>query len=302
MVNTIEETKNKLELLSINSAMSNSIRYSMASLKEEFTKEYLSVANSGFGDENSLKDAEVVVIFGGRVADDSAALLSKIESKDTIYMHPIEDSRVDGRYIKYEAGSEEGVALLLLKYLSDSSTLTSSVAELIEDLDIGYLSAESSCSEEELDELKKIVSNKRVALVIGLDLATHDSRLEIARVVAAIANFSDIDIVPSYFVDAESSKKELTLSEPEELPSYDGVVVYNIESDSNILSGSKQFAQAAKLQDGVSVEFEVGGIKCNRLFKIDESLKGTIALNPMVGIEKFYRFNRVNIKIGSENG
>ncbi len=62
------------------------------------------------------------------------------------------------------------------------------------------------------------------------------------------------------------------------------------------------------MRDKDIVEFSIDGRKVTRVFIIDTSLKGTIAINPTfdLGLSEFavssYRFLKVNIsKIGSED-
>jgi len=107
-------------------------------------------------------------------------------------------------------------------------------------------------------------------------------------------------------------------SEVAELESYDGTVVYvcNPNSQKNIftnlcthlpkeseLCGSPQFATAAKVQDGDMVEISFNGQSIEKAFKLDETLKGTIALMPIFDLgfagQKIgarYRFNKAKIK------
>jgi len=74
-----------------------------------------------------------------------------------------------------------------------------------------------------------------------------------------------------------------------------------LKNDAYLL-GSNQFAMATKIQDGERVSFTIDGITFNRVFKIDTSMKGTIALNPTydMGLSaplvSSYRFSRVEIK------
>ena len=80
-----------------------------------------------------------------------------------------------------------------------------------------------------------------------------------------------------------------------ELPEYNGVVIYHsnpvlqfnsytnkakqLEKDSS-LRGSAQFAAAARITDGDLIEISFGERKIQRVFKLDDALKGTVALNP----------------------
>lgn len=73
-----------------------------------------------------------------------------------------------------------------------------------------------------------------------------------------------------------------------------------------MLTGSQTFAQETGLEDGQSIRFMIDGIEFERLFKIDTSMKGSIALNPTydmglsAGLISSYRFNRVDF-IASPN-
>ena len=137
-------------------------------------------------------------------------------------------------------------------------------------------------------------------------------------------NFSPLgEDLRGYELESITSEAKLDLAEPEELPSFDGVVVYSVNPAHNPnpftqkakltktepkLLGSKQFAMAAKLSDGDRVEYEVNGKTVTRMFSIDTSLKGTVALNPTfdMGLSAFavssYKFSKINIKkVGSAN-
>jgi NADH-quinone oxidoreductase subunit G len=321
------------------------------------------------------------------------------------------------QFVKYEAGSEEGVAALLAATLLRDADLPTELRTLIDELDIGNLSAESNVGEEELETLRRSLWKKRnFTLVVGADLYDHPKAESIARLLAAIERYGDFDVllvppatnargvaeictldpepvgytvgynapgdfvlsalgggdldmpalnqqegtfttvdqrvVPTHpavpyggytlnqlcnalgvggrytidqtpdlpasagyrsvafddlpdFFDATGAehrgyrlervaqKRHEHYDEPEDLPTYDGVVVYRcnignrfnpftaqsalIQSEA-LLSGSEQFAVAAKLQDGQQVHFELEGRSFVRTFRVDPQLKGTIAL------------------------
>jgi len=100
------------------------------------------------------------------------------------------------KFLKYEAGSEEGVVALLLELLTKDSELPSEVKEFIEELDIGNLSGESSLSEEELNSIKaEFWKKKRFTLVVGADLYNHPDAQNIAKMVALIEKFSNFELI-----------------------------------------------------------------------------------------------------------
>jgi len=64
------------------------------------------------------------------------------------------------------------------------------------------------------------------------------------------------------------------------------------------LRGSAQFAQAAKISDGDRIEISFGSRTIQRNFKLDNELKGTIALNPIfddVADASKYKFEKSKI-------
>jgi NADH-quinone oxidoreductase subunit G len=122
-----------------------------------------------------------------------------------------------------------------------------------------------------------------------------------------------------YLLDEVSVELDESIEEPIEVDGIDGAVIYNCNPQEHFspftakskilpnqpyLLGSKQFAIASKLKDGDSVKFTLNNIEFKRVFKIDTSLKGTIALNPTydmglsTALLSSYRFSRLE-KIGS---
>jgi NADH-quinone oxidoreductase subunit G len=115
---------------------------------------------------------------------------------------------------------------------------------------------------------------------------------------------------------------EFDLDSIEDLPEFNGSVVYNCNPEtmfdyasdrltrfesSAILVGSSQFAMAAKIADGDSIEFMLDGTPVKRVFKIDSSIKGTIALNPTFDLRlsndllcSMYRYRQVKINKNGE--
>jgi len=100
-----------------------------------------------------------------------------------------------------------------------------------------------------------------------------------------------------------------------ELPEFNGAVIYHanpvlqfnafsaktaqLENDNN-LYGSASFAAAARLSDGEAVTFTYAGETVRRIFKLDDTLKGTVALHPTfdlgLNVRSDYRFETVNFK------
>jgi polyribonucleotide nucleotidyltransferase len=93
-------------------------------------------------------------------------------------MHPIEDTNIQNivtKFLKYEPGSEEAILAMLLELFSKDKELPSEIKEFNDELDIGYLSAESSVSEEEIESIKQeFWKRKRFTLVVGEDIFNHE--------------------------------------------------------------------------------------------------------------------------------
>jgi len=156
----------------------------------------------------SMKDlskSDAVVVFGSRLKDDAPmvkyhlSMAAKREKAKVVYMHPIEDGAIQNlvtKFVKYEPGSEEAILALLLELFTRGKELPNEIKEFIDELDIGYLSAESAISEEELDAIKQeFWKRKRYTLVIGEDIFNHDRVESIAKIVAAIEKFTEFKVL-----------------------------------------------------------------------------------------------------------
>ncbi len=124
-----------------------------------------------------------------------------------------------------------------------------------------------------------------------------------------------------YLLQNGAESVAMDLEEIAELPEYNGTVVYNCDPAGQMgalsaksknlcaddaLLGSQQFAVAAKIKDGDTVRFEINGEKFVKVFKIDTSLKGVVAMNPLFSkglsgdmLCSDYRFHKVNINVES---
>jgi len=120
-----------------------------------------------------------------------------------------------------------------------------------------------------------------------------------------------------YLLENKKVSKRVQLDVVSELPTYDGVVLYRCNLGNQFspftnmteqlrreatLRGSSQFATVAKINDGDRVKFELDGIEYQRVFKIDTSMKGTIAINPTydMGLSStlvsYYRFSKSKLE------
>ncbi len=208
----------------------------------KFLKAYNKASGKSFwgATQNSLSKSDAIVVVGTRIKDDAPmvknhiAMATKREKARVVYMHPIEDSRIQNlvtKFIKYEPGSEEAVLAMLLELFVRDNT-PDEIKDFINELDIGNLSGESAISEEEIDSLKlEFWKKKRFTLVVGEDIFNHKRVENIAKIVAAIEKFTPFELL---VIPPKSNTLGISLiCDLEE--SVDGFSVgYNCEADFNL--------------------------------------------------------------------
>ena len=119
--------------------------------------------------------------------------------------------------------------------------------------------------------------------------------------------------IRGYLLDEVEVEMNGTLDELDALPEFNGTIIYNVnpvlqfnnytnvtkqlERDTT-LRGSAQFAAAARVSDGDMVEISFADKTIVRQFKQEETLKGTVALNPIFDLNESissYRFQKSKI-------
>ena len=423
---------------------------------QKFMSAYASITAKSLsnGTLKELSASKAIIVIGTKINDDAPTvkyhinMASKWHRARVAYMHPLEDEEMKNivtQFIKYEAGSEEGVMALLADTLLCDVDLPKTIRDYFEDLDIGNLSAESNIGEEELEALKKSLNKKSgFSMVVGSDLYAHPRAQHIAKLVALLEEYAgfnvicippagnamgislicdlddesegktvgynakadftlsalgngdldmpamnqqegtltsldkrvvpmnvalsyggyilndianelglaakytidytkelpqekgfetvEFDSLPNYFdsvgnenrgylLKAQKVALNRKLEEVEDIEGFDGAVIYNCNpteqfsaftaksknlQDEAVLLGSAQFAMATKLKDGETITFIQDGIEFKRVFTIDETMKGTIAVNPTfdmglnTALFSSYRFSRLDFeRIGS---
>jgi NADH-quinone oxidoreductase subunit G len=419
---------------------------------QQFMAAFSSVTGSSLysSDLKKLSKSRAAVVFGTRINDDAPmvkyhlTMASKHHQARIAYMHPIEDADIQNivtQLMKYEAGSEEGVAALLAQALLEGKEIPDTVRSYLDDLDVGNLSAESNLGEEEFDLLKKSLWKKSgFTLVAGADLYAHPQAENIARLLGLIERYSDFDVLlippatnalgvslicdlddeaagytigynaegdfvlsalgggdldmpalnqqegtftsldkrvvpthvalpyggyvlndimsalglkkrytidytselpgkkgfstiefdalPDYFditgeehrgylLSSFKTEEKIDLKPVSTLPTYDGIVLYQCNEGNQfspftqkteqlkndaVLRGSAQFSTVAKLKEGDRVKFTLHGDEYERVFTIDTSMKGTVAINPLFdrGLSaasvSYYRFSQPKLE------
>jgi len=169
-----------------------------ARLYADFMKNYSSVSGKlhHSASLDALKQADGVIIIGSRISTDNPGVryalttASRHNGAKIVYAHPLEDVLMKNtatQLMKYEAGSEEGVMALLANEFLKDVELDEDEKEFFDNMDLGYLSAESNIGEEELTLMSKSFSRaENRVLVIGSDVFAHQRSQNIARLAAII--------------------------------------------------------------------------------------------------------------------
>ncbi|MDY0116221.1 MAG: NADH-quinone oxidoreductase subunit G [Sulfurimonadaceae bacterium] len=178
-----------------------------ARLFQEFMNAYSSVSGKKHhsGSLDAIKQSDAVIIIGSRVTTDNPGVryamttAAKHNGAKIVYAHPIEDSLLQNtvtQFMKYEVGTEEGVMALLAYEILKDADLDESEKAFFDDLDLGYLQAESNIGEEELALMSKQFKRaSKFTFVVGSDLLAHPRAKNIAKIAALIEKYSSYSLV-----------------------------------------------------------------------------------------------------------
>ena len=208
-------------------------------------------------------------------------LAKKIKEHEFKYISCIEDSELGGEnLIRCEIGSISYVLALLCKYANLSCD------EFFSELDDGLISGECNVGEEEFEELGEWIKDVK-NIVVDDSFFTHPDKDAI---------FWLLEILGKNVVLAGDCRKEFNdyhkIDELKELENFDGAVVYLNKNASDEIVGGVQFGIVAKAKDGDILELKAKDFSAKAKFKLDHSLKGTVAI---FGAKEFdgYAFKQV---------
>ncbi|WP_323593872.1 Rossmann-fold NAD(P)-binding domain-containing protein [Aliarcobacter butzleri] len=254
----------------------------------------------------NIKTSDFIISFGTFFENNlelKDEVLKSIEKNQTkfVYMFPIDNANLKPFYtqfIKYEVGSEEGICALLLDTFAKN--YDEKTKEFINNLDLGYISAESSAGEEEFEEAFEDYKNSNSKiLIIGEDIKNHERVDNIIKLLATIKKYSDFDflILDEDLENKINSCEDFDLEEIEELKSFNGTLVYSlVGADSPVLQASQTFANIAKVKDGENIQIISKNEKINKILKIDEKLTGTVAILNVKNSPNEYKYKQVKIE------
>lgn len=238
---------------------------------------------------NSLENYDYILSIGTFFDDDKLKdSLRKAFGKKAnfIYMHPIDNYELKDFYtqfIKYEVASEEAILALIFNFFAkDLSQEQKEQKKFLENLDIGYLSAESSAGEEEFEEaFEKFEEASKKALLIGDDLIKHFRFENIIKLLANIKKYTDFELIfcDKTFEEKVNSCSNLSLDEVDDLQTFNGTLVYSLNTGNNQrLVASQTFLNIAKVKSGDIVSVKIDDEVYKKEVVFDKNLLGTIAL------------------------
>ena len=188
-------------------------------------------------------------------------LAKKIKEHEFKYISCIEDSELGGEnLIRCEIGSISYVLALLCKYANLSCD------EFFSELDDGLISGECNVGEEEFEELGEWIKDVK-NIIIDDSFFTHPDKDAI---------FWLLEILGKNVVLAGDCRKEFN-------------DYHKIDDE---IVGGVQFGIVAKAKDGDMLELKAKDFSVKAKFKLDPSLKGTVAI---FGAKEFdgYAFKQV---------
>jgi NADH-quinone oxidoreductase subunit G len=245
---------------------------------QDFLTAYSSVSGTNLysATNSDIKNSDGIIVLGTRIVNDNPIVKYNINQAcknnraKFVYMHSIDDITLHDKYtqfIKYEVGSEEGVIALLASYLINNSN--DEVKEYLDDLDIGYLSGETSVGEEELELIQVDFANiKNKTLIIGEDVYSHSRALNIAKLIGLIDYYTDFNVV---LIPSQTNTLGVSLICTLDDKVGDNVIGYNEIGDFIIgdCKNSNLALPALNQQEGTFVSIDKKVINTNVALKFD---------------------------------
>jgi len=259
-----------------------------------------------------IAKSDFIITFGSMLADNKEEVRNSIiesiakTNAKFVYMHPIDNIDLKlyyTQFIKYEVGSEEGVCALFLDAFVKQSN--ESVQAYIDDLDLGYISAESSAGEEEFEEAYESANACSFkTLVIGDDVIEHERIENIIKFLSIIKKYTDFNVIVlnDELENRINACEDENLDEVEDLKSYNGTLLYRLvdEENNDELICSQTFANIAKVKNNDEVYINYANEKIKRVLRVDDKLNGTVSIakiaNASDELFQNYRYKQVKIE------
>ena len=198
-------------------------------------------------------------------------LAVSLKDAEILSVSPLQDPHLSGELIKCEIGAQSFVLALICASFCDE--------QYFADLDLEYLSGESSVGEEEIEQIAEFLQSGCDALLIDDALVkTHPDAENIKAFLSLIAAKFEIKILSLRGERADlDSQERVNLSPLKEPENFDGAVVFKHDADKRLIGG-RYFSMVAKIKHGDRVRIKTPHLDLQKEFILDEGLKGTVAL------------------------
>lgn len=212
-----------------------------------------------------------ILNFASLLSLQNPALVEGFQSAEILSVSPLQDAHLPGELIKCEIGAQSFVLALICASFCDE--------QYFADLDLEYLSGESSVGEEEIEQIAEFLQSGCDALLIDDALVkTHPDAENIKAFLSLIAAKFEIKILSLRGERAElAAPHAVNLNPLKEPMSFDGAVVFKHSADDSFVGG-RYFSMVAKIKHGDRVRIKTPHLNLEKEFILDEELKGTIAL------------------------
>jgi len=201
----------------------------------------------------------------------ASTLAASLKDAEILSVSPLQDPHLPGELIKCEIGAQSFVLALICAGFCDEPYFA--------DLDLEYLSGESSVGEEEIEQIAEFLQSGCDALLIDDALIqTHPDAENIKAFLPLIAAKFGVEILSLRGERADLGAQErVNLSPLKEPENFDGAVVFKHDADEQLIGG-RYFSMVAKIKHGDRVRIKTPHLNLEKEFILDEELKGTIAL------------------------
>lgn len=198
-------------------------------------------------------------------------LAADFQSAEILSVSPLQDPHLPGELIKCEIGAQSFVLALICASFCDEPYFA--------ELDLEYLSGESSVGEEEIEQIAEFLQSGCDALVIDDALIkTHPDAENIKAFLSLIAAKFGVKILSLRGERADLDAQErVNLSPLKEPENFDGAVVFKHGADERLIGG-RYFSMVAKIKHGDRVRIKTPHLDLQKEFILVEGLKGTVAL------------------------
>ena len=198
-------------------------------------------------------------------------LAASLKDAEILSVSPLQDPHLPGELIKCEIGAQSFVLALICAGFCDEPYFA--------DLDLEYLSGESSVGEEEIEQIAEFLQSGCDALLIDDALIkTHPDAENIRAFISIIAAKFGVKILSLRGEQADlGAQEQANLSPLKEPENFDGAVVFKHDANDKLIGG-RYFSMVAKIKDGDRVRIKTPHLNLEKEFILDEELKGTIAL------------------------